>query len=89
MFQLKIHGICSKVIVVDMGTNEKEFKNMLVSNLKKKLVKETHLNTLDVEHFRFLFRGKQMEDDKTLGFYDIENQSLIMAVVRVIGGKDT
>jgi hypothetical protein len=84
MYQIKIHGIGSGMLVVDMGFDEKAFKNTLVSELKKKIAKEHHLD--DVEHFRFIFRGKQMENDKTLGHYDVENLSCIMAVVRVVGG---
>ncbi|KAF4094713.1 hypothetical protein G5714_023791 [Onychostoma macrolepis] len=38
------------------------------------------------QDLRFIFTGRQLEDDRTLGSYDINDCSTIYAVIRVCGG---
>jgi hypothetical protein len=71
-------------LVIDMGNDETAFQNMTVLELKDKIARDYCLD--HVKLMRFLFGGKQLDDSKTLGSHDIENQSTLVAVIRVHGG---
>ena len=58
---------------------------MTITDLKNKFVKETGM-AVESETIRFLFAGKQLENQMTLSYYNIQNKSVIMTVVRLPGG---
>jgi hypothetical protein len=86
MHQISIVGITKRPFIVDISNDEQAFHDTTVLELKNKLVRENLMDS--VEYIRLLFRGKQLDDSKTLGFYEIENMSTIAAVVRVVGGLE-
>jgi hypothetical protein len=85
MFQLTIHGFGGDKHIIDICTDESSFCKMTITDVKNKFVKETGM-PVEPETIRFLFAGKQLENQMTLSYYNIQNKSVIMTVVRLPGG---
>ena len=85
MFQLYIYGFNSEKHLIDIDTDKALFDSMKVADLKKKFLNDTALPG-SVENLRFLFAGKQLENERTIEFYKIQNRSVIMTIIRLPGG---
>ena len=85
MHQVSIHGMSNEKIILDVCEQEKDFNNTTVMTLKQKLI-DARFPGLQSENIRLLFVGKQLEDDRTLESYKIQNKSVIMSVIRSHGG---
>ncbi len=83
---LYIHGLNNEKFTLVVCENENDFKNCTIKKLKQKLINEKLLS-IAVEELRLIYVGKQLEDEKTLKDYNIDDKSTLMSVVRVHGGK--
>ena len=82
--QVKIcFGNNNKKFTLDIG-NDEILKKMLISELKA-LCKQQH--DLDVDDLRLMFEAKQLEDDKSLKYYNISDKSFIHVIVKLLGGS--
>ena len=71
--------------LIDIDQDESSFKSMTVAELKQKFIKDKAIPA-NIETLRFLFAGKQLENEKTLDSYKIQNRSVIMSIFRLPGG---
>lgn len=85
MFQIRITGLSNERFTLDLGANKNVLANISVLELKEKIINEKNVN-LAVQEMRLLFAGKQLEDEKMLCDYKIENNSILWVVVRLHGG---
>jgi hypothetical protein len=83
---LYIHGMYNEKYTLEVCENENDFKNYTIKNLKQKLINEKMLS-IGVEELRLIYVGKQLDDEKTLKDYNIDDKSTLISVVRVHGGK--
>ena len=86
MIQVNVQGISGDKFTVDVGDDENEFKKVSVLELKRRIISKKGLDTKP-EQLRLIFGGKQLDDEKLLVDYGVTHKSLIMSVIRVIGGK--
>lgn len=70
---------------IDVCENGEEFKNYNIKRLKQKIIDEKKLG-MAAEELRLIYTGKQLEDDKCLKDYNIDDGSVLMSVVRIKGG---
>ncbi|CAF1109146.1 unnamed protein product, partial [Brachionus calyciflorus] len=75
IYQIKLQSQNGKRTTIDLSSSKTIFESMKVVDLKKKIKEQ---NGIDVENMRLIAFGKQMEDDQTLSFYKIQNQSIIL-----------
>ncbi|XP_016105360.1 ubiquitin-like [Sinocyclocheilus grahami] len=61
--------------------SEEELKNMTVEELKRRAFPEDRWIA-----WRFIFKGRQLKEGRTLGSYGVLNESTIHAVQRLRGG---
>ena len=85
MLQVTIKGMTSRNIFVDVALTQEEFDKVTVLNLKRLFIDQQTLD-LETDFLRLLFGGKQLEDEKLLVTYGIQEKSTILSVVRVKGG---
>ena len=85
MLQVTIKGMTSRNIFVDVALTQEEFDKVTVLNLKRLFIDQQSLD-LETDFLRLLFGGKQLEDEKLLVTYGIQEKSTILSVVRVKGG---
>lgn len=85
MFQIYIHGLSNEKHTLDVCECEIEFKNMTIIQLKEKLITSKNL-PMSPEHITLIHAGKQLENNQTIGYYQIENRSTLMSVHRMPGG---
>jgi hypothetical protein len=86
MFQLTIHGFGAENYIVDIDIeDEEEFNKMTILELKNIFLNQTAL-PVNSDTLRFLFAGKQLENEKIFKDYGIKDKSKIMIVVRLPGG---
>jgi ubiquitin-large subunit ribosomal protein L40e len=57
--------------------------DMTIQSIKQQI---SELEQIPIEQQRLIFSGKQLEDDKTLGFHNIPAGSTIHLVLRLRGG---
>ena len=57
-------------------------QGMTILSIKQHI---TELEQIPVEQQRLIFSGKQLEDDKTLGYYNIPSGSTVHLVLRLRG----
>ena len=86
MFQLTIHGFGGDKHIIDICSNESSFSQMTIMEVKNKFINETGM-AVQPDTLRFLFAGKQLENQMTLQHYNVENKSVLMTVIRLPGGK--
>ena len=53
----------------------KQLKHLVVNNFPKINAQENQI--------RLFFRGKEMEDDKEIWFYNVENDSIVLMMIRM------
>ena len=63
MYELFIHGIGNEKIRLDFGDDEAKFHNTTIKEVKLKLIKD-HALPIEADHIRFIFTGKQLEDNE-------------------------
>ena len=76
-FPLKIRTITGKVI--DVMAHHK----MTISELKSEIEK---IDKVPYDTQRIIFNGKQLEEDKTLDYYNINTKSIVHIYIRIRGG---
>jgi hypothetical protein len=86
MFQIYIHGLSNEKHTLDICECEIEFKNLTILQLKEKLITSKNL-PMSAEHITLIHAGKQLENNQTIGYYQIENRSTLMSVHRMPGGR--
>ena len=85
MLQVTIKGMTSRNIFVDVALTQQEFDKVTVLNLKRLFIDQQSLQ-IETDFLRLLFGGKQLEDEKLLVTYGIQEKSTLLSVVRVLGG---
>ena len=85
MLQVTIKGMTSRNIFVDVALTQQEFDKVTVLNLKLLFIDQQSLQ-IETDFLRLLFGGKQLEDEKLLVTYGIQEKSTLLSVVRVLGG---
>ncbi|XP_043923618.1 polyubiquitin-like [Protopterus annectens] len=82
IFQVFVIGIKNEKITLDVAESETQFKSTTVENVKKKLRDRIP----GFAECRLLFADTQLEDDKTLSDYGIEDKSTLTTIVQLLGG---
>ena len=78
MMQIFVNTLQGKTVTFDVEVTDK------ISSLKTQIaVKEG----IPKDTQRLIFAGKQLEDDKTIGDYNIMKMSTIFLVLRLVGGQ--
>ncbi|CAI2190745.1 16656_t:CDS:2 [Funneliformis geosporum] len=80
VFQIFVNGLEGKLTTYNNITPETKVIDI------KKMVKDK--TGVEIEHQRFIFAGKQLEDHLTVEYYKIVAQSTLHLVVRLPGGVD-
>lgn len=75
--QIFIKTLTGKTITINVNDNEN------IKDIKDKI---TDIEGIPQDQQRLVFNGKQLEDDKTLGDYQIDGDSTIHLVLRLRGG---
>ncbi|XP_048018101.1 polyubiquitin 12-like [Megalobrama amblycephala] len=73
---------------VSLSTSDEDIGKPTVKDLKKKAL-SLFPGVNGSEHLRLIFNGKDLEDDKKLEYYGIKELSVIQAIMKMRGGKDT
>jgi hypothetical protein len=77
VFPLKIRSITGKVIEVIAH------HKMTISELKSEIEK---IDKSPIDTQRIICKGKQLEDDKTLDYYNINEKSIVHICLRIRAG---
>ncbi|XP_008052430.1 polyubiquitin-A-like [Carlito syrichta] len=85
IYQVVVHGVMGRDIVVDVAYSEGEFQKTTVSELMK-LVASTVLKS-DTTDFKLMFATFQLDPAKTLSDYQIKNKSTLTMVMQLPGGN--
>ncbi|XP_074354025.1 ubiquitin-ribosomal protein eL40y fusion protein-like isoform X2 [Apium graveolens] len=75
--QIFVKSLNSKTISLGVGSSDS------VEYVKKLIAEESG----DMEEMRLVFAGQELEDDSTVGDYQIQNESTLDVLVRLRGGK--
>lgn len=75
--------ICIKTVQGDTD-NYTVSKNMKIEELKNKYCKDKGFN--QGTHVKFNFKGKNLEEGKTFGDYDISSDDTLHVLIRLSGG---
>ncbi len=76
--QFFVKTLTGKNLVISLNSD------MTVSQLKDEIYAK---EMLPQEQMRLIFSGKQLEDNRTLGSYNVTNNSTIHLVLRLKGGN--
>ncbi|XP_043923622.1 ubiquitin-60S ribosomal protein L40-like [Protopterus annectens] len=81
IFQVFVIGIKNEKITLDVAESETQFKSTTVGNVKK-----LQDRVPGFSECRLLFADTQLEDDKTLSNYGIEDKSTLTTILMLPGG---
>lgn len=73
--QIQVKALTGKVVTLEV-----EALDTIMQVKEKYFAKEG----VPVEQLRLIFAGKQLEDDKTLSFYNVQSDATIIVVLRLI-----
>ncbi|XP_051975577.1 uncharacterized protein LOC127638193 [Xyrauchen texanus] len=81
---LKINKDTIKTIT--LATSDEEIGKATVRDVKKKALCHFPGVGTDISRLRLIYNGTDLEDEKTLESYKIENLSVLQAVLKMRGG---
>lgn len=76
-FSIQIRSLTGKETLI------KVHHNMIVSDLKTMIEK---IDQTPFDQQRLVYNGKQLEDDRTLDYYNIQKDAVIHIILRIRGG---
>ncbi|KAJ1090238.1 hypothetical protein NDU88_003373 [Pleurodeles waltl] len=75
--------------IIDVASSTEDFRKTTLRKFKQLVVERIQAPNLGIignEDVGFMFRSKQLEEEKTFAYYGIKPMSTIVMVVRLPGG---
>ncbi|XP_048014024.1 polyubiquitin 9-like [Megalobrama amblycephala] len=88
VFQVLIQFGSKEEKAIVVAESSEQFNNTTILEIKHKFISSTP-GAPGPERLRVVLENKQLEDDKTFAFYNIEHLSVLTFVMRMPGGKDS
>ncbi|CAN9509613.1 unnamed protein product [Ophioblennius macclurei] len=86
-YHVKVYGLRSEGLLIDLCDTEEQMKSMTVWQLKEKIFQRLPEYRHDGDHLKMLFRGEVLdEDEKPLSEYGVQHKSAIHVILRVPEG---